>query len=452
MPSAFMLAVMNVAGLLGNLPRANPGPHAGFLLVLGAACIRSGVSRRPTGTYPTMATLDESQLPLGPGDKLTLTVFYGAHSITAPYTLDASGEIVGPVHRRRRPRSARRCGAGADEITTRLADGYLKDPIVVADARRAQLADALGLRHGARKTGNDQVHSRHDDHRRDRAERRVHPDGAQEHGPGHARHRQRPEETYKLPVEMIAEGDRPNFPMMPGRRGLRTRAPLVAAASRPDRLRRHRRRSLVASVLAVGGVFRWTQALVAVLVGLRSSQRSSRRAASSTGCRRSSCCSASRSVFTAIQLDPAARRRARRARSGGYGAAHRRRGDRGHAAVAVPLDGSVAGTLRALVFFVTLFGVALAQPAVRRLERGRFCCSAASRSPAGSPPRSPACTCIVNATSSTALRAVHAAPPILGPLLNPNHLGCLMAFGATISVGLAFYEQAAARAGARCGW
>src|SRR5206468_5369923 len=49
---------------------------------------------------------------------------------------------------------------------------------------------------------------------------------------------------------------------------------------------------------------------------------------------------------------------------------------------------------------------------------------------------------LLNATSLYGMyEPSHAAPPILGPLLNPNHLGCLMALGAILSVGLAFYER-----------
>jgi hypothetical protein len=38
---------------------------------------------------------------------------------------------------------------------------------------------------------------------------------------------------------------------------------------------------------------------------------------------------------------------------------------------------------------------------------------------------------------------LHAAPPVLGPLLNANHLGCLMAFGTVLAIGLMFYERQA---------
>ena len=43
----------------------------------------------------------------------------------------------------------------------------------------------------------------------------LHGDGAQEHGQGDAPGRWL-KQTFKLPVEMIGEGERPTFPMMPG--------------------------------------------------------------------------------------------------------------------------------------------------------------------------------------------------------------------------------------------
>ena len=39
----------------------------------------------------------------------------------------------------------------------------------------------------------------------------------------------------------------------------------------------------------------------------------------------------------------------------------------------------------------------------------------------------------------------HATPTILGPLLNPNHLGGLMAIGAVVALGLVFYQRQAAQ-------
>src|SRR5512139_431795 len=83
----------------------------------------------PPVVYPTVAPFDETKLALGPGDKLELTIFYGSHENKTTYTLDSSGEFdvrfIGRV-----------VGAGKttkevqDDIRQRLADGYLRDPVV----------------------------------------------------------------------------------------------------------------------------------------------------------------------------------------------------------------------------------------------------------------------------------------------------------------------------------
>lgn len=167
----------------------------------------------PPVTYPTTVKLDDSKLVLGPGDKLALTVYYGSKSITANYTLDSSGQVsvqfIGNVTAVGKTLSALR-----DEIKSRLADGYINDPIVALTivelnsltvnvsgmvARTGSvkftpgmsIVDVIALSGGftpmARKNLVKVV-------------RRV----------GNER------ETYKLPVEMMSAGERPNFPMLPG--------------------------------------------------------------------------------------------------------------------------------------------------------------------------------------------------------------------------------------------
>lgn len=184
----------------------------GLLLVLTtgvAGCLHDD----PPVTYPTAVKLDESKLVLGPGDKLNLTVYYGAKSITAAYTLDSSGQVsvqfIGNVTAVGKTLSSLR-----DEIRGRLADGYINDPIVALTiveinsltvnvsgmvARTGaikftpgmSIVDVIALSGGftpmARKNMVKVV-------------RVV--------GNEHA--------TYKLPVEKMSEGERPNFPMLPG--------------------------------------------------------------------------------------------------------------------------------------------------------------------------------------------------------------------------------------------
>jgi polysaccharide biosynthesis/export protein len=183
----------------------------GLLLAiyLGAGCLHDD----PPVTYPTVVKLDESKLVLGVGDKLSLTVYFGSRSINAAYTLDSSGQIsvqyIGNVTAVGKTLPALR-----DEIKSRLADGYINDPIVALTITELNsltvnvsgmvshtgsikftpgmsIVDVIALSGGftamARKNMVKVV--------------RV---------VGNSR------ETYKLPVEMMSEGERPNFPMLPG--------------------------------------------------------------------------------------------------------------------------------------------------------------------------------------------------------------------------------------------
>src|SRR4051794_29215925 len=97
-----------------------------LLLLLAAG---TGCHDDPPVVYPTVAVLDESNLKLGPADKLNLTVYYGPKSINATYTLDASGQMsvqfIGAV-----TAGGKTLGEVRDEIKNRLADGYLNEPIV----------------------------------------------------------------------------------------------------------------------------------------------------------------------------------------------------------------------------------------------------------------------------------------------------------------------------------
>lgn len=182
-----------------------------FLLIL--ALLGSACHDDPPVTYPFNTKVDQSTLPLGPDDKINLTVFYGSHSINATYSLDASGEIavqfIGNVHA-----GGKTLGELQEEIRKRLADGYLNDPIVSLNLVELNsltlsvsgmvgkngdikytpglmitdvIAQSGGFTPLARKNMVKVVRS---------------VNGAKQ--------------TYKLPVEMISEGERPNFPMMPG--------------------------------------------------------------------------------------------------------------------------------------------------------------------------------------------------------------------------------------------
>jgi protein involved in polysaccharide export with SLBB domain len=181
-----------------------------FLIVslLVAACHDD-----PPVVYPTMAQLDVSKLPLGPGDKLNLTVFYGSHSIQATYTLDNSGQIsvqfIGAVKA-----TGKTLDQVRDDIKTRLADGFLNDPIVsltlteinsltlsisgmVSKTGAVKFTPGITITEVIAQAGGFTPMARKNMVKVTRTQHGV-------------------KETYKLPVEKIAEGERPNFTMLPG--------------------------------------------------------------------------------------------------------------------------------------------------------------------------------------------------------------------------------------------
>jgi protein involved in polysaccharide export with SLBB domain len=183
-----------------------------FLLVLG---ILVGVACHddPPVVYPTIAPLDVNKLALGPGDKLNLTVFYGSHSIQAAYTLDNSGQIsvqfIGAVEANGKTLEQVR-----EDIKARLADGYLNDPIVsltiteinsltlsvsgmVAKTGAVKFAPGITITEVIAQSGGFTPMARKNMVKVTRMLNGV-------------------KETYKLPVERMAEGERPNFPMLPG--------------------------------------------------------------------------------------------------------------------------------------------------------------------------------------------------------------------------------------------
>lgn len=167
----------------------------------------------PPVVYPTIAPLDVNKLALGPGDKLNLTVFYGSHSLQAAYSLDSSGQIavqfIGTVRA-----NGKTVEEVREEIRRRLADGYLNDPIVsltlteinsltlsisgmVAKTGAVKFSPGITITEVIAQSGGFTPMARKNMVKVTRMLNGV-------------------KETYKLPVERIAEGERPNFPMLPG--------------------------------------------------------------------------------------------------------------------------------------------------------------------------------------------------------------------------------------------
>jgi polysaccharide export outer membrane protein len=163
--------------------------------------------------YPTVAPLDLNSLSLGPGDKLALNVYYGSHSFSAAYTLDNSGEIsvqfIGPVIA-----GGKTVEQVRQEVRKRLADGYLNDPIVsltVVEINSLTISiSGMVLKTGTMKftpgmTIVDAI-----------AQSGGFTPMARKNMVKVIRTNNGVKQTYKLPVEMMSEGERPSFPMMPG--------------------------------------------------------------------------------------------------------------------------------------------------------------------------------------------------------------------------------------------
>lgn len=178
------------------------------LVILLAAC-----GDNPPPVYPTAAPLDENQLVLGPGDKLEIVVYAGTKESKATYVLDASGEIevqyIGSV-----VAGGKVAKTVQSEIQTRLEDGYFRDPIVsltVVEINSLKLS-VFGqvLRSGTIKftPGMTIVEAI--------AQSGGFSPMARKNMVRVTRNLGGKAEIYKIPVEMIAEGTRPNFPMMPG--------------------------------------------------------------------------------------------------------------------------------------------------------------------------------------------------------------------------------------------
>jgi protein involved in polysaccharide export with SLBB domain len=179
-----------------------------LVLVLVIAC-----RDNPPVTYPTVATVEESQLELGPGDKVEISVFAGTRASKWVNVVDDSGGIeiqyIGAL-----VASGKTPDALEREIREKLADGYLKDPIVSLTVVEINSRKLLVLGQ-VQKTGTIKF----------TPGMTITEAIAQSGGFSPMARKNMVKVTrlvdgkkhiYKIPVEMIAEGNRPNFPMLPG--------------------------------------------------------------------------------------------------------------------------------------------------------------------------------------------------------------------------------------------
>ena len=197
-------------------PTLRPGnqlqPMRLLVLVITGVLVM-GCHDDPPVVYPTVAPFDSSKLVLGPGDKLELTIFYGNKEQKATYVLDSSGQIevqyIGNV-----TAGGKSTREVQEEIKTRLDGDYLKDPVVsltlveinslkcsvfgqVAHSGTIKFTPGMTIVEAIAQSGGFSPLARKNLVQVTRV-----VEGKKL--------------TYEIPVEMIGEGKRPNFPMMPG--------------------------------------------------------------------------------------------------------------------------------------------------------------------------------------------------------------------------------------------
>jgi polysaccharide export outer membrane protein len=93
------------------------------------ACGEPGVTQ-----YPTAPTSNDSGGRQAPGDVIEVRVFYGAKELVREYRIGSHGEIAVPYIGRVPVTNRSQDDVEAD-IQQKLADGYLKDPIVSVDIK-----------------------------------------------------------------------------------------------------------------------------------------------------------------------------------------------------------------------------------------------------------------------------------------------------------------------------
>ncbi len=172
-----------------------------------------GCADQPSAVYPTNPPVDEAQIALGPGDKIEVVVYNGSHESRAAYAIDAAGDLeiqfIGKVGA-----TGKTTRAIQKDIHDRLADGYLTSPIVSISVLEinSQKLSVFGQvsRSGSVKftpgmTIIDAI-----------ANSGGFTPLARKNMVRVTRMINGKPEIYKIPVEMIAEGTRPNFPVGPG--------------------------------------------------------------------------------------------------------------------------------------------------------------------------------------------------------------------------------------------
>jgi polysaccharide export outer membrane protein len=181
------------------------------------ACLITGVlagcKPPPPANYPTSTPIEEVEAPLGPGDVFDVVIYYGSKEAKASYRLSKTGAIavqyIGDVIA-----NGKTVAALQEEIRARLADGYLRDPIVSISLTEAnstkisvfgQVQKAGTMRFQSGMTIVDAI-----------AQSGGFTAMAKKNGVQVTRIDNGKKVTYTVPVQLIGEGTRPNFPIAAG--------------------------------------------------------------------------------------------------------------------------------------------------------------------------------------------------------------------------------------------
>jgi O-antigen ligase len=197
--------------------------------------------------------------------------------------------------------------------------------------------------------------------------------------------------------------------------------------------------AITTAVVVVGGAFRWTQAIVAGLVGAALiphflSRRTLGRVSPLVAM------VGVPAALTALSLFPLPRAILEAADP--IGSALR---DDGAALADVApwraLTRDVPGSLRALAYFIILLGVAVVALRMSASERSRYRVLLVVALACALAGVILGVHALVGAHELYGIYKPNAAPSVIGPLLNENHLGCLMAIGTCVAAGLTMYRR-----------
>ncbi len=181
------------------------------VLVTALAC--DGCGGAPQAHYPNTQPLEEVDAPLGAGDAFDLTIYYGSQELKSTYRLTPTGKIavqyIGDVIA-----AGKTVQELQDEIRSKLADGYIREPVVNVSLTEAnstkisvfgQVQKAGTMRFQSGMSVVDAI-----------AQSGGFTPMAKKNEVQVTRVEKGRKVTYSVPVQAIGEGDRPNFTLEAG--------------------------------------------------------------------------------------------------------------------------------------------------------------------------------------------------------------------------------------------